>query len=308
MPSPRDRPGTDGIREMPGITGASIRIARDPDGRPLWEIGSEQAPTTIATEIEGGDWNGYLFQLTYDASAGLTGFSVVRDDNAKPLTARKMQTIPLGALDRFAQQWFREWIELWDESNPPTKAAALFPDPLDWLDKVVDPDAGSESDIRLARLCKRYLELVKEPKNPMWRRILAYEFDLKESGVQTKISRARRRRFLTPVAHGQSGGQLTPKAHQLLAPPERRSAWDLASPAQRQAALDCDALRQRIKNDLDIAYRSGQSDSTEHRARLLAATALILGHEPEQMYPNESVPAIREAVRYLQSTYEELAP
>lgn len=295
----------DSSRKTRGTTDLSIRVLRDKAGRPQWNIGGRDSPTRIMLEAVGPAWAGYCFDLGYLGSS-LASINVMRCDDrpeVPALSARLLQRVPLGQLDRFAQQWMREFFELWNDANPPTAAHAIFPDPLDWLDLRSDPDAGSVQDVKLARLAQRYLETLDKPT---WRRILANEFGYSESSVQTMIARARKRRLLTPVTRGQSGGQLTPKARRLLAPAKAPSAWDRATPEQQQARIDAEALIAKVHAEIFADYRDGNIDAATYHARFLTMGSLVEGNDPETAWPDEPTPAIREAVRHLQHTYEEL--
>lgn len=167
-------------------------------------------------------WMGYTFWLSYIGDE-LVALDVRRDRSAELLSAHALQRVPIGALHRAAQQCVRDFLEAWDGANP-EQMQALFPDPLEWVDALADPPTR-ENDVKLAELCRRYLELDGEPG---WRSTLAVQFDKAESSIPTMIARARRRRFLTRVPHGQYGGQLTPKALRLLtagARPDRKE-WE----------------------------------------------------------------------------------
>lgn len=291
-----DMPSTD-----PFTRGASIRVVRDESDAPQWEIGDDSRPTRVLLLIDEPRWSGFTFSLAYNGR-DLAEVTVLRDETAEPLTAALFQRVPLGSLDRAARECVSSFLAAWDEANPST-AAALFPDPLDWLDEVADGETDRESDERLAKLCRRYLELGAQKD---WRQTLADEFHYSLPSVQTIIGRARKRRFLTPVARGQHGGQLTPKALQLLAPPQTKTAWDLATEEMRQGAIEREQTRARIHDEQLAQFRDGQMNAATYRARALALDSLLMGGEPEKDYPDESARELREATRYLRSQYKEL--
>jgi hypothetical protein len=226
----------------PPNSDTSIRVLSGPDGALLWEMPSSPSePTRVPLVIDGDQWRGYVFLLSY-VGAELTGLEIKRDTAAEPLGRVALQQVPLGSLDRAARQCVGRFLEEWDRVTGDTTAQmaylrVAYPDTTDWLDAVADPNTAREDDALLARLCKRYLQLGGESG---WRMTLADEFNYAESSIQTIIGRARRRRFLTPVARGQFGGQLTPKALRLLAPTKQQSAWDRATAEQREAAIERD--------------------------------------------------------------------
>jgi hypothetical protein len=195
--------------DVPNASGAvtnarSIRVLVDSDDRPLWEMGD---PTRIPLAIDREPWTGFTFWLTYAGVTGeLTSIEIRREHDAKRLGAHLLQRVPLGALDRFARCWVEDWRDEWVALNPGA--------PVGWLDAVADTDPARDNDPLLAKLCRRYLEVCGEPG---WRGTLSHEFPWAESSIQTVISRARKRGFLTKVAQGRAGGQLTPTARRLLA-------------------------------------------------------------------------------------------
>jgi hypothetical protein len=130
---------------------------------------------------------------------------------------------------------------------------------------VADPDGRHDDDLRLARLCQRYLALNGKRG---WRQTLAREFHYKPSSVQTIIGRARARQFLTPVPRGQWGGQLMPKALKLLGlqggDESKSTAWGRATSEERSAALQ----RESRVEELDAALASGSIDADSYTKRL----------------------------------------
>ena len=263
-----------------------------------WTIGTGSEPTRIELTDNAERWTGFRFVLEYRGPE-LAAVRVERTDVAGPLTGQLLQKVPLGALDRAAREHVRGFLEAWDTANP-SAALSMFPDPLDWLDDVAgggtDDHAGDE---RLARLCQRYLQLQGESD---WRETLAQEFHYSRSSVQTIITRARKRRFLTPVARGQQGGQLTPKALRLLAPAQQRSAWDRATVEQQHAALAREALREQITADLLEQFRDGTIDADTFSARRFALVAMLYG----QLDPEWDRAAVDAGIDYLKANYEEL--
>lgn len=166
-------------------------------------------PSSVPLIVRDERWDGYVFWLSY-IDAELTGVEIRREHEAATLTAQALQRVPLGALDRVARRcvddFLSEWYRLGNEPSPV----------LESMDAAADTSGERDNDKLLAELCARYLELNGEPG---WRATLAHEFPYSLSSIQTVIARARRRRFLTSVPRGKSGGRLTPKALRLLPRP-----------------------------------------------------------------------------------------
>jgi hypothetical protein len=232
----------------------------------------------------------------------LVGLHVHRVADAAPLGSHLLQRVPLGALDRAGREHVQAFLEAW-ESGRPERALALFPDPADWLDAVADRKTGREDDERLARLCKRYLELGAKSG---WRAILAREFGYDSSSIQTIIGRARRRRFLTKVPRGRYGGQLTPKALRLLAPPALQSAWERATDEQRTAALERDRRHARLSAILLKQLQMGAIDSDTYKARSLALEAEIMGWAPHELdLDGGTLAAVEQQLEFVQNWIKE---
>jgi hypothetical protein len=212
----------------PGTTDVSIRVVKDPHGERtrITPPDDQEFPTLIASLVIDGDqrWRGYVFTLAYVGSE-LTRMEIEREGDTPLLGARILQQVPLGALDRAARRHVEIGIERLLADPPRILGPDLSQIVADWLDPVADPNPAGENDVRLAALCRRYLELDSESG---WRETLADEFNYSPSAIPTIVARARKRRFLTKVARGQYGGQLTPKALRLLMAPEQREQVDHA--------------------------------------------------------------------------------
>jgi hypothetical protein len=276
---------------------------QDAAGALQWEAGDGSRPTRVALVIDEPRWTGYSFWLAYNGRE-LVEVRVLRDGDAEPLAAALFQRIPLGALDRAARECVSSFLAARDETTP-TRALALFPDPLDWLDEVADGITDTEADKRLAMLCLRYLELRGQKD---WRQTLADEFHYSLPSVQTIIGRARKRRFLTPVSQGQNGGQLTPKALRLLAPPRARSAWDRATDEIRAAAMDRERWRTELESELHALLpkvESGEISKDTYGIRSLAIDAAVAGWSAADLYPDHpDIPDIQRQIDAITTEHE----
>jgi hypothetical protein len=271
----------------PDTSGPSIRVL-EVGGRLQWDMPNDpKSPTRVPLVVDDVRWRGYTFWLSYVAGE-LVGLQVHRTAEAKPLAAHLLQRVPLGALDRAARRCVQRFLEEWERYRPEA-LHALYPDPADWLDSVADTNTAREDDEKLARFCKRYLELGGREG---WRETLAQEGNYAPSSVQTVIARARKRRFLTKVPRGQYGGQLTPKALRLLAPPKMQSAWERATEDQRGAAIVRDVRGEALEADLLAQLQAGKIDDKTYRARSLALGAALMGWAPREMYADD--PALAE--------------
>lgn len=231
--------------------------------------------------ISDSRWTGYTFRLTYEPRLGeLVDLAIHREPGSSRLGAQDLQRVPLGALDRAARHHVNAFLTAWDRCRP-ADVRRLYPDAADWLEAVADARTAPDADVKLAQMCKRYIELDGQPG---WRETLADEFGPYDpSTIPTKISRARARGFLGPVPPRQNGGQLTPKALRLLAPPKLQSAWEQATEEQRQAALLRDDLESRLSAELHRQWEEGQIDKRTFAARTHAITAYVYGWEPREL-------------------------
>jgi hypothetical protein len=261
-----------------------VRVLRDAEGNLQWDLPTRPSdPTWVALEVDEDRWRGFVFRLTY-VRGKLTKLEITCDGTPAELTAELLQRVPLGALNRAARRCVQDFIEVWDRPEDLQDLQRIYPDPLDWIDPVADP--ARESDKKLAELCQRYLELVKSPdrdEKKLWRETLGKDFDYAPGSVQTIISRARKRRFLTEVRRGQSGGELTPKARRLLAPPQLQSAWDRATDDVRASALEREKRRDVLEARLLDQLRDGRINKATYRARSLALDAALLGWTPADL-------------------------
>ncbi|MGH2904355.1 MAG: hypothetical protein ACRDK7_12355 [Solirubrobacteraceae bacterium] len=275
-----------------------MQVAQDANGY-LWKAGD---PTEVVIQVNADQWDGYLFRLSY-GGAELTGVAVCRVHDAKPLSAHLLQRVPLGALDRFARRWCGDYLREYTHLNPETSSTWL-----DALDVVSDENTARDNDAMLAKLCRRYVELVGEPG---WRLTLADEFNYSESSIPTIIARARKRRFLTPVTQGQAGGRLTPKARRLLVT-QRAPDWAALPEAERQAlAVDAIAREERgrrLEEELIAEQRVSAIDEPAFRARYLAINAMMAGASTlgdlREMYPDHPA-LLPEIERQLHAINEE---
>jgi hypothetical protein len=281
-------------------TQPTTQVATDADGRLLWNLSQETGECWVELEAADATWAGFRFRLTYSSGGDLQGVAVSRSPAASKLTARQLQRVPLGDLDRAARECVRAYVDEWEALNLPT---ALLPGPRSALGAIVEPqDLDDETLLRLASLARAYVDL---NGTPGWRETLAEEFGWSPATIPSKVTQARKRGLLTSAGRGQQGGQLTHKAWRLLGPLPP-SAWDRATDEQRKAALDRNALQARIEAELFEQYRDGQMDEDSFRARYLAVTALLFGSTPVSMYPDEDPQALRAASKYLKATYPEL--
>jgi hypothetical protein len=263
----------------------SIRLKTDGDGRPLWDAPLQPGDPTRVW-LESDSWSGYTFVLSYDAGGNLVGLHVHRMSDAAPLSAHLLQRVPLGKLDRAARRCVALFLDAWDRP----KGVQSTGDIGDHLDRVADPRTLGD-DERLAKLCRRYLEL--DGKSG-WRAILAREFGYAPSSIQTIIGRARGRRFLTRVPRGQYGGDLTPKALRLLTSPKSRTDGTISLDEGRAKRLHDDLLKQ---------HADGQVDDGTFGVRYLAIEALVSPWTPRELWPDH--PALGEIERQLQIIKEQ---
>ena len=287
------------------------RISKSESMRVMeWSLGYPGTAPNVTIEIDSPRWSGLEFCVGIGLDGELESVLVRRAGRAVPLSAALFRDIPVGALTRVARAHIRGFKEGWEEWNPPGASELLETDALlEYLDK---PAYGSDDDrdLRLAQMCRRYLQLHDGGRlHPMWKRILASEFPpLKESSVPTTIMRARNKRhLLTPVAPGQSGGELTEKARRLLGPTP--SAWDRLTAAQKQDALRRDGFREPIKRDLSARHTAGEIDRKWWRLLNLALEPLITRFTVREIYGDDpDLVGIEAAAKELLKTYPELKP
>lgn len=287
------------VQNRPGTTSPSIRVVEADGGGLSWAF-SLDGPTWVDLESTDPVWTGYTFRLTYAGATGeLQDLHISRTATAASLTARLLQRVPLGDLERTARQCVSDFLETWESLNPPTDAR---PGPRMYLGAVVEPDSADEAKLQtLAQLSRAYVRLNGAPG---WRKALADEFHYSESSIPSKLTQARRFGLLTSLGRGRPGGQLTPKAWDLLAP--KQTAWDRATDAQRDAAIERDEMLRRIGGELLTAYRNGAMDGPTYETRYQALVALAYGYSAVAMNPEQDSRTVREAVQYLKSTYPEL--
>lgn len=271
-----------------------------------WSPGVVTGTPNVTLTIDAPRWHGVEFVVSIAPDGALAGLLTQRrEPDAVALTAALFQRIPVGALVKTAREFLRDFKLDFERLSPP----AGEPDAV--LESLDGPVYGRDEqrDLRLARICRRYLQLHQHGTlNPMWKRIIATEFDLSESSVPTTIMRARQRHFLTPVKPGQPGGELTEKARRLLGP--SRSTWDRLSADQQAQELRRHPLREPIKRDLRARFDAGQIDRKWWRLLVLAIEPLVTLRPVREVYGKDEpeLSAIEAAARELLRTYPELKP
>lgn len=174
-------------------------------------------------EVSHSDWPGYSFRLTFSAGA-LAGVEIQRDDETSlPLTAQRLQRVPLGALERAVRKHVNVFENLWSEVVASSKGlaadkvvhvgkAGMAPDVAEWFDSYRPSKPSREQ--WLVRLAARYVETLDEDGQTA---LLAEEFGYAPASIAAMIREARNKhKLLTPTTKGKPGGTLTPKALALL--------------------------------------------------------------------------------------------
>jgi len=184
------------MREKPRETLSSeLSIAVD-DYQPPY-------PTAVL-RIDSPEWMGYTFRFVLEAD-GIFRFEIGRDPaTAAPLTTRRMQRIPLSALEQAFRARLTDMRDLFEQANPDRP----FFYTGDWPDPAEKPRANRD-DTRLAEIAAAYVEAPRLDD-------LADRFGYAPASMTKLISRARQRGLLTRTTRGRSGGSLTPRARELL--------------------------------------------------------------------------------------------
>jgi hypothetical protein len=191
-------------------------------------------------EVRHGGWPGYAFRLTFSAG-DLSGVEVRRDDGSDPLTAQRLQRVPLGALERGVRKHVNVFENLWSEVVASSAGlangkvvhvgkAGMSPALSEWFDSYHQAKPSREQ--KLARLSERYVETLDEPGQTA---MLAEEFSYAPASIAAMIREARNKhKLLTPTRQGKPGGSLTPKARAILAEREEELKRRIDGQATRQ--------------------------------------------------------------------------
>lgn len=262
------------------------------------------APLPAAVlHIDAPEWAPYRFGMVLEYGA-VSSFDMWRaDQSASPITARLLQRVPFGSLERALISKIEEFRAAWEQDNP--DLPLFLPDQWPTVD---EKPRINRDDLRLALLAEQYVKTLASPQQmaalAAWSREDPTRGNFSDSSVTKMVSRARQRGLLTRTTRGRRGGQLTPKALALLG--RTREPVQSAPPAERLNTLLKLRLREQVEGRMAQDRAAGSLDGETYRARTLALDALLVGADPEQMFPDEPAHAIREATRWLKSTYEEL--
>jgi hypothetical protein len=277
--------------------------------RPLIAVEIRQYMPLLAAvvQIQSPAWEDYEFAVVLDADS-VQSFEIrPRDGGARPITRRRLQDVPLGAIADAVLAKFRAVETEFNELNPSNLLGGGTP----LMQMHHDP--VTEDELRLARLAQRYVETLGQPKQmeslAQWSRDDPARGHYTDQSTVNAIRRARKSGLLTPTQRGKAGGLLTPRALHVLGEPP--NAWEAASPEVKLQTLRREQLGQRIHDELLAAYRAGETDAPTFGARQLASESLLFGDgtEPpdaELADRNVKASAFREAIQYLRDNYEEL--
>jgi hypothetical protein len=238
------------------------------DGHDQWHVPlipgtSESEPPWVEVESSDARWDGYWFRIGFDGLGEVTSVEVHRQSEAPALTARMLQAVPLGAIERTARARIRDWTQSWVAGR---QQQGLRTDtPLeDWLRSFEGSRRDPARDIWLAKIADRYVETLGDHQQ---RESLRQEFAVSWEYVPELIAEARQRGLLTPTTRGKSGGILTPLAIELLG---RQALPNVKAPDDR-------AVQRELRfQELHRAFESGEIDSKEWQARF---KVMIAGSE-----------------------------
>ena len=216
--------------------------------------GTQGGPAWVEVDSDHPDWVGHWFRVTFD-DGQVVGLEIRTDGTV--LTARKVQRVPFGAIERVARERIREWMTEYLSTR--SEAAELFnPTPADWYES----HTGGPRDLLLAGVAKRYVETLGDPDQ---RTKLAEELGYSWEYVPNLLGEARKRGLLSKTVRGRSGGWLLPKATEILAgrspvdPVElfmERYGWPRAQAASvvaeyRAAGMLDEVVEHMVKNPPD---------------------------------------------------------
>lgn len=165
-------------------------------------------------------WPGFRFVVSFDSDATVTGFTVERTKDSPMITARALQRIPYGALERQALDLAANWIISYAEGISPSHAGTGLGSGLDLAARAFaenqHPGLQGRRLVWYATAAERYVELVKGGStSPI--RDLAGEMGLSVNRVRNIIFEAREHCLLSrPAKDGVAGGELMKKARELL--------------------------------------------------------------------------------------------
>jgi hypothetical protein len=262
-------------------------------------------PAAVLT-VDDPEWVGYEFAMILEGPH-IASLEVRRTaDTAAPLNARRLQSVPLGRLERALRDEVNALVAEWNPLNPTNP---IFTE--DEWPSVDDSPRKNRDDAKLARLAQRYVETLGEPQQMErlgeWSREDPSRGLYTDASVSQMIRRARQRNLLTKTTKGRAGGELTPKALSLIGI-DTRTAWERAAPKEKLAALRRERLRDQIKSDHEALLSAGEIDRHTYATRRWAAGIILGGMDPEKIdRPDSMLMAdVRAATRYLTDNYKGL--
>jgi hypothetical protein len=173
------------------------------------ELPTARRPYQAVFVIESEDleWAGYEFAVWIDPH-GLVELDIRRGPGAAVLTARRLQKVPVGAIEQLARDTLREIIEAWVEENGPGAMSEWYDAFGITPDQVVGP-----RDFELAPLAERYVQTLGDSDQL---NILEAEFKWSGESLPKIIGECRKRGLVTSTSRGKAQGQLTIKALEIL--------------------------------------------------------------------------------------------
>lgn len=203
------------------------------------EVGTPVSVDSWSVPLDGVDgyvrmrherWPSFCFVVAFNADAAVTGFSVEREPDGPALTAKSLQRVPYGALERTALDLASTWTAAYAKGRSPDLDASEY---LDGLGSGVHRLARAFAEtqytgrrgrslVEYAAVAARYAALVaagsRSPIKDLANQLKSETGEyLSDARVRNIIFECRERCLLSaPPKAGVAGGHLTKKAKGLL--------------------------------------------------------------------------------------------